>query len=104
MRKYIVSFGKWMRKLPTRLKSSILQRASLIAAQSKTHSAEKKFEEVQQKLQKEVPSIKTTVKEMQQMGYMMMATVPNVELSIMTSFPHFLLITEMSLPGEEYSL
>ena len=43
--------------------------------QSKTHSAEKKFEEVQQKLQKEVPSLsKTTVKEMQQMGYMMMAT------------------------------
>lgn len=47
----------------------------LALLQTKTLSAERKFEEVQKKLQKEVPLLsKATVKEMQQMGYMMMAT------------------------------
>ena len=55
-----------------KLHTAELQLAQL---QTKTLSAERKFEEVQKKLQKEVPLLsKTTVKEMQQMGYMMMAT------------------------------
>ncbi|MEH2849076.1 hypothetical protein [Segatella copri] len=55
-----------------KLHTAELQLAQL---QTKTLSAERKFEEVQKKLQKEVPLLsKATVKEMQQMGYMMMAT------------------------------
>ena len=55
-----------------KLHTAELQLAHL---QTKTLSAERKFEEVQKKLQKEVPLLsKATVKEMQQMGYMMMAT------------------------------
>lgn len=54
-----------------KLHTAELQLAQL---QTKTLSAERKFEEVQKKLQKEVPLLsKGTVKEMQQMGYMMMA-------------------------------
>lgn len=69
------NWKRWMRKIADKTQKLHTAELQLAQLQTKTLSAERKFEEVQKKLQKEVPLLsKATVKEMQQMGYMMMAT------------------------------
>ena len=55
--------------------------------QGRTQTVERRYEEVQSKLQKNVPELnKVTLQEMQAMGYVMIATDTSIELPCMRSF------------------